>query len=388
MDRRQTARVTTLLLAAGFLGGTFQPALAADKFKNQKKAELEKVVEELNQKRSEIEKYRREERSLQREMLRIEDRRDRSKDRLRQIKRDLGAAQGKVGELRQKVEALQTAFGGWKGVVADGMQAFDRMGRLDTPYFGSDALWDQAVVRASLEAQARYLASLQGMRESTERAEADLRQRQKKLESRSQEESEEAKRQDAALKAKRSDLQNTQALRDQALARVKELEESAQALNALLASLEKRPRHGTPRVAPSIAKHSLSWPVDGKVVGNFGRQEVKELNTWIIRQGIQIETPTGAAVRSVAAGRVVYVGPFRRYGRIVIVDHGSGFFSIYGYLDRTARSKGDDIDGRETVGFAGPTEEAGPQASGRAVVYFEVRQNGVALDPAAWLERR
>src|SRR6185295_5801093 len=115
---------------------------------------------------------------------------------------------------------------------------------------------------------------------------------------------------------------------------------------------------------------------------------VKELNTWVIRQGIQIEAPAGAAVRSVAAGRVVYVGPFRRYGRIVIVDHGSGFFSIYGYLDRIARAKGEDVDAKDLVGFAGPTEEAGPQATGRAVTYFEVRQNGTALDPLNWLETR
>ena len=72
----------------------------------------------------------------------------------------------------------------------------------------------------------------------------------------------------------------------------------------------------------------------------------------------------------------------------MILDHGSGFFSIYGYLDRTARTKGDELDAKDVVGFAGPSEEAGPQPEGRAVTYFEVRQNGTALDPLAWLEKR
>jgi len=366
----------------------FSILFAADKFKTAKKAELQRVVEELNQKRSEIEKYRREERSLQRDLLRIEDKRDRSKDRLREIRRDLGGAQGRIGELRQKVDALQTAFGGWQEVLADGLQWVDRTGRLDSPFYGSDALWDRSVVRASLLGQARYLESLQGMQATTRRAEQDMRLRESQLKSRSEKESEEAKRQDHALQEKRSDLQSTQALRDQALDRVRQLEESAQALNSLLASLEKRPRRGGPKVSPAIARHSLAWPVDGKVVVSFGRQEIKELNTWVIRQGISIESPSGAGVRSVAAGRVVYVGPFRRYGRIVIVDHGSGFFSIYGYLDRAVRAKGEDVDVKDLVGFAGPTEEAGPQATGRAVTYFEVRQNGTALDPLAWLEQR
>lgn len=377
---RLLAALGTLLLVAG-------PGLAADRFKSAKKKELERVAAELNQKRAEIERYRKEERSLERDLLRIEDKRDRSRDRLRQIKRDLGAAQGRISELRTRLDALQATFGGWRDVLAEGLATYDRMGRLDSPYYGAEALWDQALLRASLLGQARYLESLQGLKATTERAAAEVQARERRLRSRSEVEREEAQRQEAALREKRSSLATTQALRDAALTRVRELEESAQALNALLASLEKRPRRAGPRVLP-VARHSLSWPVEGKLVGSFGRERVAELDTWVIRQGIQIETAAASVVRSVAPGRVVFAGLFRRYGRIVIVDHGSGFFSVYGWLDRSARAKGDEVDAGDAVGYAGPTPEAGPAAEGRARVYFEVRRNGTALDPLGWLKER
>lgn len=382
-------RVAILALAVTLilLPSPFNFALGAS-LEKQKKAELDRVIAELNGKRAEIERYRREERTLQRDLVKLEHRRDQSRGKLHRVKRDLRTAQGRIADLRQKVEALQTAFGGWSELVAEGLRALDLRQRLGSDYFGTEQLWGSVCLRASLLGQTRYLEGLRGMRAHTESAAEALRRRELQLETRRRQQSEEAGRREALLREARSTLQETQSLRELALARTRELEAAAAALNQLLQALERRGR-GPARQRPALARNSLPWPAEGKVVGAFGKERVQGLDTWVIRSGIRIEAAAGAAVRAVAAGRVAYAGPFRKYGRIAIVEHGAGLFTVYGYLDRLAAVKGDEVAARGLLGYAGPPEDAGPEpAADRAAVYFEVRQNGAALDPMGWLEPR
>ena len=84
----------------------------------------------------------------------------------------------------------------------------------------------------------------------------------------------------------------------------------------------------------------------------------------------------GAPVKAVAAGKVIFAGPFRSYGRVIIVDHGAGFFSVYGGLGEMEKDKGDAARKGETLARAG----------GR--LYLELRRGADALDPLAWLEKR
>jgi septal ring factor EnvC (AmiA/AmiB activator) len=120
----------------------------------------------------------------------------------------------------------------------------------------------------------------------------------------------------------------------------------------------------------------LDWPAEGTVrvpLSPVGAPASK---------GIEIAAPEGAAASAVHDGTVAFAGPFSGFGTLVIVDHGSQTFSLYGDLLDVAVKKGDRVDRGHRLGTVGPTP------SGAAGLYFELRVDGRPVDPLQWLKKR
>jgi septal ring factor EnvC (AmiA/AmiB activator) len=133
---------------------------------------------------------------------------------------------------------------------------------------------------------------------------------------------------------------------------------------------------------PGLAKGNTPRPVAGRVRAGFGRQTDPEFKTQTLRTGIEISAPAGTSVLSVAPGRVLFAGWFRGYGQMVIVDHGAGDLSVSGYLDEVLVAAGDSVAAGQPIGAVGETGSAsGPG------LYFEIRHDGKAVDPALWLAK-
>ncbi|MEM9192301.1 MAG: peptidoglycan DD-metalloendopeptidase family protein [Myxococcota bacterium] len=114
----------------------------------------------------------------------------------------------------------------------------------------------------------------------------------------------------------------------------------------------------------------LSMPVAGSVDVREGRRE----------DGIGLEflASPGAAVRAVSDGRVAFAQHYSGYGMLVILDHGEGYFSVYGGLGTTHVTVGDYIYRGRGLGTVGP--------DGRLRgLYFEVRRGTRSLDAPSWL---
>lgn len=163
-----------------------------------------------------------------------------------------------------------------------------------------------------------------------------------------------------------------------------ELEKAARALEETLASLGSdaspvgRGAGGAP--FPTL-RSALVPPVKGPVVRGFGRQVDAEFGTQTFHPGVVFDAPRGRPVHAVAEGRVRFAGWFRGYGRLVILDHGDGYFTVTGHLETFDVAVGDAVARRERIGTVGETGSlSGPR------VYFEVRRGGEALDPADWLQ--
>lgn len=99
-------------------------------------------------------------------------------------------------------------------------------------------------------------------------------------------------------------------------------------------------------------------------------------------KGWWIEARPGAEVRAVARGRVAFADWMRGYGLLLILDHGEGYMSLYAGGDALLAEPGEWVEAGQVVARAG--DSGGFSRSG---VYFELRRNGQALDPAAWLAR-
>lgn len=159
-------------------------------------------------------------------------------------------------------------------------------------------------------------------------------------------------------------------------------------VNELIAARERARREAEARgAAPRAATITtadlgrLDWPVDGRIVYQFGTAAGPN-NTRIPWHGIGIGAPVGTPVRAVAGGTVSLAGPLGTYLTSVLLDHGGGYYTFYGYLADATVAKGDRVFKGQVIGHVGgEASDPGPH------LHFEIRgQGGIALDPVNWLK--
>ena len=123
---------------------------------------------------------------------------------------------------------------------------------------------------------------------------------------------------------------------------------------------------------PSAA--GLIWPCDGVVVSGFGMRWGR------MHEGIDIGCAYGTPNRAAASGTVIYAGWLGGYGNLVVVDHGNGLSTAYAHASSILVSVGQSVSQGQTVSLVGSTgHSTGPH------LHFEVRVNGVAVDPLPYL---
>jgi len=126
-------------------------------------------------------------------------------------------------------------------------------------------------------------------------------------------------------------------------------------------------------------KGDLDWPAAGPVRRRFGRTTGPDGSS---SNGIEIAAEETAMALAIHDGVVAFADIFAGFGKLVIVDHGSQNFSLYGDLLEIAVTKGARIDRGQAVGAVGPTP------TGAAGLYFELRVDGRPVDPLQWLRKR
>ena len=175
-------------------------------------------------------------------------------------------------------------------------------------------------------------------------------------------------------------LQRERALRARAL---EELELAARRLQGIITVSEKSRQPALERSpAFAAAGGSLELPVAGRIVSGFGVHKHPDLNVDVHRPGIDIVAPAGAEVQTVEGGRVLYADRLAGYGKMIIIDHGKRYYTVYGHLSKFDKAVGDRVERRERIAWVGDSA-----ASGRPGLYFEVRKNGKPVDPVRWFRR-
>ena len=149
-----------------------------------------------------------------------------------------------------------------------------------------------------------------------------------------------------------------------------------------LAKRRELPSAPSPGSGLEALRGRLEWPVRGQVTAPFGKFKHPEFTAEIVRKGIDIETPMGEEIRAVEKGRVVYADRFSGYGRMVIVDHGERYYTIYGHLSEIVKKNGEMVSRGEVLGRAGDSDSLAG-----AKLYFEIRKDGHSLDPLPWLRK-
>lgn len=175
----------------------------------------------------------------------------------------------------------------------------------------------------------------------------------------------------AAIDARIIDRQERlSGLRDNADELERLIRELADALSDIPPEVEIRPF--------TELRGQLPMPVSGPVRARFGQRRNGEV-TW---QGWLIAGEEGSDVSAVAHGRVAFADWLRGYGMVLILDHGDGYMTLYAHNESLLHDVGDWVRTGEiiaTVGSSGGEPEPG--------LYFELRSQGRAVDPALWVAR-
>lgn len=226
------------------------------------------------------------------------------------------------------------------------------------------------------------LASLEGYREILSQLAANETALQARADEAGKRQQALAREQEALVKQRderRALLQRLeQESEDKAVERER-LEADRKRLETLLAELARRAQvlDGQKFVA---RKGALPWPLTGRVLHAFGSPRAEGRLTW---HGLLVEADEGTPIKAVFQGRVVFADWLRGFGLLTIVDHGSGYMTLYGHADSLTKQVGDWVESGEVIAQAG-------RSGGRttAGLYFEVRHDGRAADPIVWLAKR
>ncbi len=140
---------------------------------------------------------------------------------------------------------------------------------------------------------------------------------------------------------------------------------------------ERVPEAGGDAGAFSQLKGHLYLPVRGELRNRFGGPREGSGVLW---KGLFIAAAAGQEVKAIAPGRVVFADWLRGFGNLLILDHGNGYMSLYGNNESLYKQVGDAARSGETVAAVG--NSGGNMDSG---LYFEIRHQGKAFDPLAWV---
>ena len=143
-----------------------------------------------------------------------------------------------------------------------------------------------------------------------------------------------------------------------------------------------------PGASPASSVYSISdgrsvsysrdfrWPVVGKVNSPFGWRRHPITRKRSFHTGIDIKARTGTIIRAAQGGKVAYSGWMGGYGRVVVVNHGNGYSTLYAHCSRLLVRKGTKVSSGQAIGKVG--------SSGRVTgphLHFEVRKNNKPINP-------
>lgn len=160
------------------------------------------------------------------------------------------------------------------------------------------------------------------------------------------------------------------------------LQQDEQRVNRLVQSLNEAMRDIPPEPGSQKSllqlKGQLHWPVAGRISVPFGARQASGQMT---SRGVHISVPAGAEVRAVARGRVAFADWLRGFGLLIIIEHGSGYMTLYGENSSLYKAVGEWVEQGEVISAAG---SSGGQS--RNGVYLELRKDGQPVNPAAWFK--
>ena len=259
------------------------------------------------------------------------------------------------------------------------MYKYGESGRMRTLFASRsvfEAVEDAYLLKLMNERDEDILSQLQEKVQNMDLSRRTMDDHQTRLKEKSQAVQEQREKYNQSIKDTNT-LQRQKALAEKA---AKEAEEAQKEAGSMIARLQRQRKR---EYIPATGQGSkFDWPVRGPMASPFGNRIHPILKRKILHAGIDIASPNGTAVKTAAPGEVIYNGWLRGYGRVVVVDHGRGFSTLYAHLSASLVKEGQVVRDGATIARVGKTGNVTGYH-----LHFEVRQYGTPVNPIKYLKR-
>ncbi len=359
------------------------------------KADMEKLQKDIADLQKELKKVQGARTNVQQELQKTETQMSDLQKKVDTIQKDIDSQNKQIDDLKKERSDLEKARSKQQAQAAEQVRAAYQLGQQpqfkvflnqESPERISRMMkYHSYFMAAHAEKMKKYMETITQLND----LEPQIAQKTEELNSIKQD-----------LDKQRASLEEAQSQRKQTLAKInttisskdKELQDMQEDRRQLQALLQKVARASTslaaaPSYVPlpnagekfSSRRGLLPWPTQGHITHGFGSSQIEGQLQW---NGVMISANSGQQVNAVHYGRVVFADYFRGQGLLVIVDHGEGYLSLYAHNQNLLKKAGDAVKAGEAIASVGNT--GGQSQPG---LYFEIRYQGKAIDPAQWLAR-
>lgn len=348
-------------------------------------AELEALQQEIESRRKSVQRRQQRLSGIERELQTIENKINESTLQIRRTERQLEANQERIAELEREEIALKEQLQLQAELLADQIESAYRSGNHDFVqmllnqqdpsrierlltyyrYFNDARMQQLQALHATEQELAEVVVEVARQRDSLTNAIARQQRQRATLEAQKEEQESRARQLRVAQQTEETELTD--------------LLQNEQELTELLAVLDDVLSQQQINLAGlGSLRNSLSWPTEGSIRHGYGQRRSGEVN-W---KGVVINTDAEQPVKVIADGRVLFSDWLRGFGLVIVVDHGEGYMSLYGYNQSLTRDVGEEVRRGDTIALTG---QSGGQE--RAGLYFEIRHEGNPIDPVRYIRR-
>lgn len=390
---RKSAR--TIGVLAGIAGmAVLGPLQAADLTPEQKLQEIEKAQGETRarakEQADELDRLAKDINAIQLETVV-------AAAKLRQIENELLAAEARLTSLERRTKDIQDELKGRYGELAQTLNALAAIARtppealLASPGTIADSLRSSSLLAAIIPELEARAAALRGKLDEQAQLQAESTQEKIGFDQARQLALGAREKLQKLLNERKSAQDEQSQLIRATEARSRQLQKEADSVRALIKRLTDEDHAAPPRGAITGQKGRSSTqdaaiaaldpqilatlPAAGQVLRLFGQNTENGLPA----RGISLETRPTTQVVAPADGKVVFVGPFRGYGQLLIIAHGEEYHSLLAGFSRIDGTVGQQVLRGEPVGVMGGDDDHKP------VLYLELRHKGEAVNPFTWL---
>jgi septal ring factor EnvC (AmiA/AmiB activator) len=355
--------------------------------------DLEGIKRRIAKEKQGIFRAQRQEGSLLQSLEKIEVELDRKSEALKDANSKLNSITAAMQEKQTQAARLETSMERQRALLRERAVALYRWHRSGSPFmiFNGDVSLSTLLQRKRyLEAAIAYdrelVAELSAEVRAQEQLRQDLAQKQGELNLQRKQLAvarESMRKEGDKKKVLLVSVQREKETRTRAL---KELEQAALRLQRMIDELARRAVSKPPVIPPGVGLGALygklDWPVKGELLSGFGKTRHREFGDEVFRNGIDIGVSAGQEVKAVEKGTVAFADRFAGYGRMIIVDHGERYYTVYAHLSEMLKKSGDTVKRGETLGLAGDSDSLAG-----AKLYFELRKEGRSVDPVPWFKK-